>query len=589
MTTPKRPNFLLIVADDLGYSDLGCYGSEIRTPNIDRLAAEGLRFSDYHTAPMCSVARAMLMSGTDTHVAMQHVMTQDPSNYNTSGNEGYLTRNIAAMPELLDDAGYLTFMSGKWHLGFRPGYIPSDRGFQKVFSCLPASSNHFGYDPKWDGGEENRAKVHGHQPPIYVKQDQRYVVEPNMTSSSEGFYSSITYVDTLLSYFRDRTERQKEKPFFAYLPFTAPHYPLQCLKSDRDKYLGVYDSGHAVLRLKRLAQLIKLGIIPPDVNPHEVVSPENKHWDELTDKEKKFSSRAMECYAGMVECMDRQVGRVLDYLEETGELDGTVVLFFSDNGAEGTALEAEEVVGPWLIEVINKFYNNEYDNIGNADSFAWMGPRWCQASTAPNRLYKHYTTEGGIRVPLVMRYPGFSHLPKGSICHSFTTAMDVLPTFLDLAGIKHPNTSPSHPRETAKYHDRMVFPMRGKSWTPWERQADTIYGDDNPVVAWEHYGKAALRNGRWKIVSMPKQHPTGTGKWQLYDMYTDQGETRDLAAQFPDKVEEMLVLWEQWLRETGAHYTTPLETNDGFLDRDIIGDQRAWMRLGNGKKFDEAF
>lgn len=264
-------------------------------------------------------------------------------------------RNIAAMPELLKDAGYQTFMSGKWHLGFRPGYIPTDRGFDRVFSVLPASSNHFGFDPKWEGGEDARPPIHGHQPPIYVKEDQRYEVTPNMESSTEGFYSSKSFVDELLGFFGDReaSEEDKDRPFFAYLPFTAPHYPLQCFKADRDKYRGVYDEGPGVLRQKRLRQLVERGIIPENTVPHEVFSPENAPWEDLNAKERTYSARAMECYAGMVDCMDQQIGRVIEHLRETGELDNTVVMFFSDNGAEGTALEAEELIGPWLLETIN--------------------------------------------------------------------------------------------------------------------------------------------------------------------------------------------------------------------------------------------
>ena len=204
---------------------------------------------------------------------------------------------------------------------------------------------------------------------------------------------------------------------------------------------------------------------------------------------------------------------------------------------------------------------------------------WAQASTAPNRLYKHYTTEGGIRVPFVMRYPGFTQHAPGTVCHAFTTAMDILPTFLDLAAIGHPNPNPAHPRAVAPYHDRHVYPMRGKSWVPYFRDGiaprsskdtrtdqaqihESIYGDEGAIVAWEHYGKAAIRNGQWKIVNMPTEHPTGTGQWELYDMYSDQGETRDLAAEKPEVVRDLLEEWKKWLAETGTHYTTPLTTNE---------------------------
>lgn len=247
----------------------------------------------------------------------------------------YLDHDVAALPEVLQDHGYHTLLSGKWHLGYKDGFIPAHRGFDRSWALMPGCSNHFGWEPAYEGGEAGRPKLPGHMPPLYLDGDRRHRPEPNTGNSSEGFYSSSYYVDNLIGYLQ---ARDSDQPFFAYLPFAAPHWPLQCLPEDRDRYKGRYDDGPYALRQRRVQAMKNLGIVSKDVHVPEMVSAGTKDWDEMTPGEKKMSSRAMEVYAGMIHAMDREIGKVVQHLEDIGELDNTVVMFMSDNGAEGAAM-----------------------------------------------------------------------------------------------------------------------------------------------------------------------------------------------------------------------------------------------------------
>ncbi|RYP34126.1 hypothetical protein DL767_004461 [Monosporascus sp. MG133] len=557
MAPDKRPNFLIALADDLGFSDVGAFGGEINTPHIDKLAKDGIRFTDFHAAAACSPSRAMIMTGTDHHIAglgnlieWTNISGQNDPNGTMStavqrgmpGYEGYLNERVAALPEILRDAGYHTLMSGKWHLGLTPERSPKARGFERSFAHLPACSNHYAYEPQLEGMDQIPEFMTMSFIALH-NEDGEYVKK-----LPEGWYSSNGYGDKMLSYLKDWKESADERPFFAYLPFTAPHWPLQAPQEYIKKYRGMYDDGPDALRLKRLQRLKELGLVPQDVEPHPVVADEVKEWNDMTDEEKASSCRAMECFAGMVECIDVNVGKVVDYLEEIGELDNTFVCFLSDNGAEGAAYEAYPIVRGTMIQHLKKYYNNHIDNLGNGDSFIWYGPRWAQAATAPSRLYKAYTTEGGVRVPYVMKPPAsFSgQIPAGSITHQFATVMDLAPTILDMAGVKHPAPT---------YQGREVVTMRGKSMVPYlQKKADSIHEKDF-INGWETCGRAACRKGDWKIVFIPK--PKGPEKWQLYNLAKDPGEIHDLSEQEPERLKELIKLWDQYVLETGVIPLSP--------------------------------
>ncbi len=519
----KRPNFLVIVADDLGFSDIGAFGAEIATPNLDKLAYAGIRFTDFHSAPTCSPTRAMLLTGTDHHVAGIGTMLEvaAPGFTGAPGYEGYLNDRVVALPELLRDAGYLTLMAGKWHLGNTIETSPWARGFERSFALLPGGASHYG------GAAAGQVPM----PTLYTEDDRFVTV-------GDDFYSSDFYADTLVRYLAERAPGD-DRPFFAYLPFQAPHWPLQAPDHSIAAYRGRYDDGPDALREARLAALKRLGLCPEDVVPHPVVADGAPEWADMTDEERARSARSMEVYAAMVDRMDHNVGRVIDYLSQTGELDDTIVIFLSDNGAEGAALEAWPLRGPQIVTQIEKNFDNSLDNLGSATSFIWYGPRWAQAATAPSRLHKAFTAEGGIRVTGFVTWPGFAR--QREIGAAFATVMDIAPTVLELAGAEHPGTA---------YRGREVAPMRGRSLVPYlSGSAETVH-DADTGTGWELFGRRAIRQGDWKALYLPEPH--GPGAWQLYDLSRDPGETDDRAAARPDKLAELLALWDRYVEENGV-------------------------------------
>lgn len=549
--TTKRPNFLVIVADDLGFSDPGCFGSEIRTPHIDSLAysPHGLRLTNFHTASMCSPTRSMLLSGTDNHIAGLGQMEawgrgRDPPVpwADRPGYEGYLNFRVAALPEVLHDAGYFTAMSGKWHLGLKPEQTPHARGFERSFALLPGGASHYAYDPRRADG----SLVFGHWASLYYENERR--VDSQTGFPHPDYYSSDYYATKMIQFLKERgeTPESKAKPFFAYLPFTAPHWPLQAPRENIDRYKGVYDDGPGRLREKRLRRQQEMGLLPDDLEPHPFVVPDDtKEWDDMTAEEKTWSARTMEVYSGMVDRMDENIGRVFQQIKDSGEWDSTFVIFMSDNGAEGAVLEAIPMTGDVIKKAIDKEYNNDLENLGNRDSFLWYGPHWAQAATAPSRLHKGYVTEGGIRCPAVVHYPGFSSSPskdsQGKTSTAFATVMDIMPTILDLAGI---------PKPGPLFRGREVVPIKGKSWAPFLRQeVQEVHGEDT-TIGWELFFHQAIRKGKWKAVFIPK--PKGPEKWQLYDMEKDMGEIHDLAEQEPKILDDLVRYWLAYVSEFGV-------------------------------------
>ncbi|KAF2860918.1 alkaline phosphatase-like protein [Piedraia hortae CBS 480.64] len=582
------PNFLIIVADDLGFSDLSCFGGEIQTPNLDRLASKGLRFTDFHAAAACSPSRAMLMTGTDHHIAglgnliewtnrsdqnapsegeIQHWSTAPQRGM--PGYEGYLNDKVVTLPELLRDAGYLTLISGKWHLGLTPERFPDKRGFERSFAHLPACSNHYGYEPQMPGGD---SEIPAFMTMSYIalhSEDGQYVKD-----LPKDWYSSNGYGDKMFTYLKERREQGDKRPFFAYLPFTAPHWPLQAPEEYVAHYRGVYDSGPEALRQRRLARMKEMGLCPPDVVPHPVVADEVKPWSELSELEKTKSCRAMEVFAGMVECIDANVGKVLAEIEKSGELDNTMVCFMSDNGAEGAAYEAYPIVQSTMLEHLQKYYDNSLDNLGRGNSFIWYGPRWAQAATAPSRLYKAFTTEGGVRVPFLTQMPDKFRCDEGGISNTFTTIMDLAPTILEMAGVKHPS-----PDGKGTYHGHPVVSMRGVSMLPYlSGQSPSVHPTDF-IQGWETCGRAAVRKGDYKIVFIPR--PKGPERWQLYDLSKDPGEVNDLADKQPEKLKELIKLWDQYVLETGVVPLAPalgkwLQATEEQMREDVWMEYEYW-------------
>jgi len=523
----SRPNILLIVADDLGYTDLGSFGSEIETPNLDKLANTGIKFTSLYAAPTCSPTRAMLLSGTDNHIAGLGNMAEEmaPNQKGKPGYEGYLNDRVVSVASLLKDAGYRTYMTGKWHLGLEEVQSPAARGFDRSFALLQGGAGHFDSLP-----------IIGPQPALYRENGKP-------AELPKDFYSTRFYTDKLIEYIE--TDSKSDQPFFAYLAYTAPHWPLQAPESSIAKYRGKYDAGYDQVLAQRIKRMAALGLIPKGAKGWPRF-PGEKAWQQLSAQERKVEARKMEIYAAMVDDMDSNVGRLLNYLEQIGERDNTFIYFVSDNGAEGHHLERGwSQLANWVAECCD----NSFENMGKASSYIWYGPNWGRVSSGPFSFFKGFTTEGGIRVPGFIHYPGLQR--AGEVSDSFTTVMDFLPTALALAGVEHPGS---------RYQDRAVATPQGASLLPYlDKRTASVHADDY-VMGWELFGKRAVRQGGWKIVLQAK--PYGSQHWQLYNLADDPSEQEDLAAREPEKLKAMIALWEQYARNNNiilpdhvnAHY-----------------------------------
>ncbi len=516
--TARQPNILLIVADDMGHSDLGSFGGEIATPTLDQLANEGLRLSNFHVLPSCSPTRSVLLSGTDNHVAgmgtMGEVLTPEMQGH--SGYEGYLNFQVAALPEVLRAAGYHTYMVGKWHLGLAEETLPSARGFEETFILAPGGGSH------WSD-----------QRPLSPPQTMVYRRNGALVEELPAdFYSTKDYTDYVLEWMR--ANNGDGQPFFAFLSYTAPHDPLHAPKEYIDKYKGRYDGGWDVLREERLQALKDLGIVSDDTRPYPRL-PSVKAWDELASQEQQEAARDMEVYAAMVDYLDEQIKRVFDYLKEVDEYDNTLIMFLSDNGANGhpsTAYPGQTA------EYLDSF-DNSLENRGLRNSFIEPGPGWAQASMSPSRMFKAFTAEGGIRAPFIVKLPGMM-ANAGVINHSFVHVRDIMPTILDVAEVEPP-------REVS---GRQVVPMHGGSLLDFlEGNVETPYAGASQV-GYELFGMKAYFDGDWKILWMPP--PFGPGEWQLYNVKDDPAEMVDLSDQDPSKRAEMIVQWEQYKDDMGV-------------------------------------
>lgn len=531
----KKPNFIVIVADDLGFTDLSPFGGEIDTPNLNKLAFNGLRFTDFHTASACSPTRSMLLSGTDNHIAGLGQMIEYSRNFpelfeGKPGYEGYLNYRVAALSEILQDNGYYNFISGKWHLGLTPEFWPSKRGFEKLYTLLPGSGNHYKYFPV----DESTGDYTQFMKPIYQQDGQ--TLDPQ--DLPKDFYSTDDYTTKFIEFLTDEDTRN-HRPFFGFLTYTAPHWPYQAHDLVIEKYKGRYDAGPAKLRIERLTRAIELGIIPQGIQPHKVESLREKIWEELSEVERQTEARIMEVYAAMVDILDQNVGRVVKSLEDSGELDNTFILFMSDNGAEGMLLEALPLWNDNVENNIKKYYDNSLENIGKPNSFVWYSDQWAQAATAPWYMYKMWASEGGIRCPLIVHYPD-QIKDAQQVKNQFVTVMDILPTILDFAEVSHPGT---------KFQGRDVVVPRGKSWKNYLVGEAEYVHDEETVTGWELFAQQAIRKGRYKALYIPK--PIGPDRWQLFDLLKDPGETNDLAEIENEKLKELVDHWAEYVAETG--------------------------------------
>ena len=517
----RPPNIVVILVDDLGFSDLGAFGGEIRTPNLDAIAKRGVRFSNFHVTPVCSPTRAELLTGVDHHqtgIGNFPELLQD-NQVGKPGYEGFLTNRVATIAERLHDAGYKTLQSGKWHLGYDPSANPAARGFERSFTLVGGGHNHFGADRNSKG-------------PAIPNAGLRYTLDGKTLQIPDNFYSSDYFTDQFLNFLPDASDK---RPFFGYLAFTAPHYPLQAPEQDIRRYSGKYDGGYDQLREQRIARLKALGLVPSSIEAHAPTS--DARWDGLPPEQKRIEARKMEVYAAMVDRVDQNVGRLVAALKKRGDYDNTVILFLSDNGAEGHELDKSFVfpeVGKYLLST----GDNRLDQIGSAKSYVWYGQNWAEAASGPFRKSKSFPTEGGTRVAAFISYPA---KVKAGIDPALTSVRDVVPTLLDFADV--------HP-DPAFYKDHVVIPPQGKSFANRLEHGATAADRAPRFMAGEMFGRRYVREGKWKAVHIPP--PTGTGQWELFDMDQDPGEVHNLAREQPDILAKLVRAWNVYASDKGV-------------------------------------
>ncbi|WP_321815399.1 MULTISPECIES: arylsulfatase [unclassified Paraburkholderia] len=596
-STHKQPNILYIMADDLGYSDIHAFGGEINTPNLDALVASGRILTNHHAGTVCAITRSMLISGTDHHLVGEGTMgVPTDERKGLPGYEGYLNDRALSVAQLLKDAGYHTYMAGKWHLGSGivgstsgSGQTPDQWGFEHSYALLGgAATNHFAHEL---AGSQN------------YTEDGQYVQpgQPGQPGGTGGnpavFYSTNFYTQKLIAYID--SHKGDGKPFFAYAAYTSPHWPLQVPDPWLHKYTGVYDAGYDAIRNARIARQKALGLIPADFQPNPGLAETltrsaatanngtasakyisavhrasdgyadygqgnvDKLWASLSPAERKAQARYMEIYAGMVENLDYNIGLLIQHLKDIGEYDNTFIMFQSDNGAEGWPIDSG--ADPTATDTANSqdptYTALGTDNGKQSAQRLQYGLRWAEVSAAPFRYTKGYSAEGGVSVPTIAHLPG--QTTQAATLRVFTHVTDDTATFLDVAGVTPPSTpAPAlinaltgvdQNKGKVVYNNRYVYPVTGKSLLPLLAGTSTAevhtaaFGD-------ESYGRAYLRSadGRWKALWTEPPLGPADGHWQLYDIASDRGEVNDVSTQNPSVIQSLIQQWNDYMTSVGG-------------------------------------
>jgi len=496
------PNIILILSDDMGYSDLGCYGGEVETPNLDALAANGLRFTQFYNGARCCPTRASLMTGCYPHQTGIGHMTNTPADFSQHDlgipeYRGFLNNNCVTIGELLQDAGYTTLMTGKWHLGISDqSKWPLQRGFYKFYGLIPGASNFF--------------------KPVYP----RGITYMNDTISvtDEDYYTTDAFTDYAIQFIDEAKSENSEKPFFLYLAYTAPHWPLNAPQEDVEKYKGTYMDGWTKLRETRYARMKEIGIVDQGWD----LSPQNwREWDSLSEEKKAEMDLRRATYSAQVDRMDQNIGKLVDHLKEQNIFDNTLIIFLNDNGA---CAEGGELGGGPARQLVTK-----------EGYFLTYGGAWANASNTPYREYKHWVHEGGIGTPFIVHWPGV--IPKekeGQMISEYGFLPDLMATFVDVAQTAYPK----------EYDGNTIVSTPGKSLVPlFKGENKRIHTEP---IFWEHEGNKAVRLGKYKLVS--KWNSAQETTWELYNMETDRSEMHDLASSETEKVEEMAAMYDNWAK-----------------------------------------
>ena len=508
----RQPNIIIVLLDDTGFADLGAYGSEIETPNIDRLAAGGVQFTNFHAAAACSPTRGMLMTGVDNHLVgmgnMLEIMADNQ--FDQPGYEAYMNHSVVTLPTLLRDAGYNTYMAGKWHLGKTKDSIPAARGFERSFTLMESGADNWEYKSYLPMTE-------------FVHWYDDFEL---LTELPDGFFSTDFYIDQTIEYID--AGRDGNKPFFAYLPLQAQHYPLQAPKEFIDKYAGVYDAGWDEIRARRYARQVELGLVPAGLTlPPIAAAPA---WDSLSDEDKRLYARRMEVYAGMLDNVDAAMGRLMAYLEEIGEADNTVIVFMSDNGADNN--EQDKVFPEWYAAN----FDLSYERMGHTGSYVNYGPGWAGVSSTPLTLFKGSASEGGLRVPLLISGP--AGIRKDVQTDTFAFVTDITPTLLELAQVPEPQGT---------YNGRDVQPIYGTSMLSYLRGESDYIHAPGEVVIYEMAGSAAIFRDGYKLTR--NNPPFGNRQWRLYRQVEDPAEVNEFSGAEPEMVTEMIAAYDRFADE----------------------------------------
>ena len=510
-----RPNIVLVLADDLGFSDIAPYGGEVSTPNLTALAEAGIKFTNYHTAASCAPSRAMLLTGVDSHRnGVPNIPEAIPPEQGIHAHyAGTLNRNVVTVATLLQDEGYHTYLAGKWHLGKEVDQLPSRRGFERTVALADTGADNW----------EQKPYI-----PIYEKAN--WFADGEVMTLPDDFYSSRFLVDKTIEFIDSNSD--SGSPFFAYVPFQAVHTPVQAPQEFIEKYEGVYDEGWHVLRKQRLEKAIALGIIPDDTSMVSMSSTED--WDSLSAEEKKFQSKRMAVYAAMIEAMDYHLGRLILHLREIGEYENTIFIFTSDNGSEASGSRANAGSLAKMAQALQG-YSTDYETLGLKGSFNSIGPSFASAAASPLAYYKFYSGEGGMRVPLIIA--GESISSEQSKTNAFSFVTDLTPTILELCQVNQPGE---------RYGGRLVEPIIGRSLVSiLDNKTEQVYSAYD-TVGYELAGNAALFQGDYKLVL--NRGPLGDDNWHLFNIVVDPGETSDLAISMPDKRQSMISAYERYAR-----------------------------------------
>jgi len=504
-TSKRPPNVIVILADDMGFSDLSCYGSEINTPNIDKLAENGIRFTQFYNAARCCPTRASLLTGVYPHQAGLGGMVNKNKDVEEGPYQGYLSKNSVTIAEVLKNAGYYTALSGKWHVGEERPNWPIDRGFDNHYGLVSGAMNYF---------DVTRVKKEGNHR-VFVEDSTEFIPK------DDNFYMTNAITDNAIKYLRKA--EKKGQPFFMYLAYTAPHWPLHALEEDIDLFKGKYMAGWDKLRAERFERMREMGIINQEWELSERTE-DIPAWDELTQEQKERMDQLMAIYAAMIHRLDIGIGDVMKQVEAMGELENTVVMFLSDNGGSGEY----DVFG-------TDFWGNFWDGEaapGSVDSFHTLGSAWANLNNTPFRYYKKDVHEGGIATPMIVSWPGYIVNP-GSISHHTGHINDVMTTICDITGAKYPEI----------YKGNEIIPMQGKSLAPILN--GEILKDSNPIF-FEHNGNRAVRQGDWKIVSRK-----GT-PWELYNLRENRTETNNVIESHKELANDLMKRYESWAKEVGV-------------------------------------